>query len=280
MGNGRITEHNMKIGIGTYTYTWAIGVPGHPPQQPLDAFGLLAKAQQLGVQVVQFCENLPLTGLSETELAALIGHAHSRGISLEIGTRGLNPENLRAHLRLAVRLGCGFVRLVIDSAGDEPSAEEAVRRLAPLMPEWAAAGVRLGIENHDRFSAAVLAEMVRQLGEDRAGIVLDTVNSFGALEPPATVVKILAPYVVSLHVKDFVVRRMDHRMGLVIEGRPAGAGRLDIPGTLDELRAAGRDFNAIVELWPPPAARLEQTLDCESDWAESSVRYLRTLITG
>ena len=42
---------------------------------------------------------------------------------------------MRAHLGLARRFGCGFLRLVIDSAGDEPSAEQAVARLRAILPE-------------------------------------------------------------------------------------------------------------------------------------------------
>ena len=103
-------------------------------------------------------------------------------LAIELGTRGLAPQNLRANLRLAVRLGSPFLRLVLDSHGDEPGAEEAVSRLKPFMPEFADAGVKLALENHDRFPVRTLAWMVEQLGADQTGICLDTVNSFGALE--------------------------------------------------------------------------------------------------
>ena len=67
-------------------------------------------------------------------------------------------------------------------------------------------------------------------------------------------------------------------MGFVVEGRPAGEGHLDIAGLLGRVRAAGRDPNAILELWTPPAATLEATVARERAWAEQSVAFLRTLI--
>ena len=88
----------------------------------------------------------------------------------------------------------------------------------------------------------------------------------------------LAPWVVSLHVKDFCIRRADHQMGFVIEGQPAGQGRLDVPWLLDQLRAAGRRPNAILEQWPPPEATIQQTIAKEHAWLQQSVTYLRTLI--
>ena len=69
-------------------------------------------------------------------------------------------------------------------------------------------------------------------------------------------------------------------MGFAIEGTPAGQGRLDVPWLLGELKAAtNRDFNAILELWPPPVADIENTVQKEAAWAVESVNYLRTLIS-
>jgi sugar phosphate isomerase/epimerase len=64
----------------------------------------------------------------------------------------------------------------------------------------------------------------------------------------------------------------------VIEGRPAGQGRLDVPWLLKRLKEAGRDPNAILELWTPEQDSLEATIAKEDAWARESIEYLRTLI--
>jgi sugar phosphate isomerase/epimerase len=88
----------------------------------------------------------------------------------------------------------------------------------------------------------------------------------------------LGEYVVNLHIKDFSIRRQSHNLGFIVEGRPAGKGQLDIPWLLERLRSYGRDFNAILELWPPPELTVEDTIRKENMWVSESVRYLRTLI--
>jgi sugar phosphate isomerase/epimerase len=88
----------------------------------------------------------------------------------------------------------------------------------------------------------------------------------------------LALWVVSLHIKDFTISRAWHMMGFEIAGAPAGRGMLDIPWLLAELRAAGRDPNAILELWPAPEANVQSTISKEQEWTRESVRYLRNLI--
>ena len=45
----------------------------------------------------------------------------------------------------------------------------------------------------------------------------------------------------NLHVKEFTIHRVDHQLGFVIEGCPAGQGRLDVPWLLRELHSGRAD---------------------------------------
>lgn len=268
----------MRLGISSYTYTWAVGVPGHPPPQPLAATDLLDKAAQLGVSVVQYADNLPLDKLSPDALETFEAHAADLNLSIEVGTRGIAHDHLRTYLRLAQRLKAPILRIVIDTADHHPDQDEVVNTLREIIPEFERAGVTLAIENHDRFKARTLADVVQRLGSDYIGICLDTVNSFGALEGPEVVLAALGPLVVNLHVKDFAIFRASHMMGFTVEGRPAGQGQLNVPWLLDELRGLGVDPNAILELWTPPEEELSATISKEEEWTVESVEYLRSLI--
>lgn len=268
----------MRLGIGSYTYTWAVGVPGHPPGKPMKATDLFERARQLGVGVVQIADNLPLDRLSPTELENVGLHMRELGISVEVGTRGIAPKHLSRYMEIASRLRSAILRVVVDSGDHRPGEDEIVEVLGGMVPEFQSAGICLAIENHDRFRARSLARVVERIGSAHVGICLDTVNSFGALEGPEVVVEALGPWTVNLHVKDFAIERVSHAMGFVVEGKPAGRGRLNIPWVLERLRAFGRDPNAILEMWTPPGATLEETIAREADWAADSIKYLRSLI--
>ena len=73
----------MKLGVGSYTFTWAVGVPGYPVAQPMKAFDLLETARELGAEVVQYCDNLPLTALNASERSELRQKAQNYGIDIE-----------------------------------------------------------------------------------------------------------------------------------------------------------------------------------------------------
>jgi len=216
--------------------------------------------------------------MSSAELDRFEARARDGNIRVQLGTQGMDEDHLRTHLALARRFRSPFLRLVLDTPGDEPGVDEVVARLERILPEFEAAGVLLAIENHDRFPSATLADIVRRLGPARIGICLDTVNSFGALEGPEIVVPNLAEFTLCVHVKDFDVRRVSHRMGFVVEGTPAGRGRLDVPWLIDRLAGVPRSLDWILENWVPPADTLEQTIARERAWAEEGVRYLRRVL--
>ena len=270
----------MRLGIGSYAYAWAIGVPGYPPPpRPMRVVDLLDRAATLGVRVVQIADNMPLDRLTDAELDGLLRQADAQDIDLEVGTRGIRLDHLQTYLDLAVRLRSPILRVVVDTAEDQPEADEVVDRVKAIIRAFEEADVCLAIENHDRFEAKALAGICEQVGSTHVGVCLDTVNSFGALEGPEAVVDTLGPWVVTLHVKEFAVRRADHLMGFLTEGRPAGQGHLNLPWLLERLKALGRDVNAILELWPPPEATVAETVAKEAAWAEESVAYLRRFIS-
>jgi sugar phosphate isomerase/epimerase len=269
----------MRLGISSYTFVWAVGVPGYPaPPQPMTPERLLRKAAELGVRVVQVADNLPLDVLDDVELDAFVRCAREHAIDLQVGTCGIAPDHLRAYLRLAERLGSPLVRVVPDTMAHRPSPAGVVQALRTVLPDFERAGVWLAIENHDRFPADVLAEILEQLDSRYAGVCLDTANSIACLEDVGTVLKAVGPWVVNLHLKDYHITRPAHQKGFVVEGRPAGQGRLDVPRLLAELRTLGRDPDAILELWPPPRATVAESVAEEAAWAAESVRYLRRLI--
>lgn len=265
----------MKLGISSWAFPWAVGVPGQLPLDPMRATDLLARAADLRVGVVQFADNLPLHTLDTNALAALAKAARGRGIDVEVGTVGFDVDHLGRYLAIAVDMGSPIVRVVIDTPEQQPSTEEIVMTLRRILPEYGRQGVRLLIENHDRFRAADLVSILREVDRPEVGICLDTVNSLGALETVEGVLAELRPWVMNVHVKDFRIGRAHHKMGFLVEGTPAGTGRLDIPWLIGEVKALPHDANVILEMWPPFEGDLTSTVAKEKAWVEESVFFLR-----
>jgi len=263
----------MKLGISSYTYSWAVGVPGHPPARPLDENGLFDKAREHDVTLLQIGDNLPLHTFDPARLDRLARRAAHEGILLEIGARRLTLDSAAEYIAIARRVGAKLIRFVIDDADYHPvpaAVTSVLREVAPLLR-----GLTLGIENHDRFPAGALRAMIEAAGSEHVGVCLDTANSLGAGEGIEAIAPVLAPITVNLHIKDFWIERVPHLMGFSVTGRPAGGGLLNLPRLLEQLALHGRCRTAVLETWPPPEANLDATLAKEAAWAVQSIEYLK-----
>jgi len=247
---------------------WAIGFAGAEPAEPLTARGLIAKARELGVGVVQFGPNLRF-GPADCQFA------REQGLELEIGAVSLDLEGQIAQARAA---GASLLRTVLQEEGPLGiPLEEIEKRLRSLLPLLEEHQVRLALEN-SIIPARQMRALMESIGHPALGVTLDTANSLAISEGWRHVLAELAPFTFCLHLKDYHVRREWHRMGFRVEGRPAGLGQLDIPHLLDALRRAGARPNVILELWTPQQATLAETIALEDRWARQSILYLRTLI--
>ena len=268
----------MELGIASWSVPWSIGVPGYPqPSSPLGALGLLEKAREVDVRVVQIADNLPLHEISDTELDKLREAAAARGLTLESGTRGVDPEHLARYIGISRRIGARILRTVMSGSlcGPEKlaAAEAGIRKVLPMLE---GEGVTLALENNEAFSAAEFSGLMRRIASPRVGICLDTANSLGRPEMLETIVEQLAEHAVVLHCKDYDIHRVVTRMGFSVTGTPVGEGRVNFDWVLAELWRRGRTgISVIVEHWPPFADTIEETLRIEEEWLVRSVKFLR-----
>jgi len=268
----------MRLGLSSYTYTWAVGVPGSVPANPLSAYDLVDKAAVSGLTLVQIADNLPLENMTRAELGTLQKYAADKGVEIEMGGRGLTPEHTMKCLEAAQSLNSPLLRMVIDGAGYEPGLDSVLSVINELLPEFKSRKIKLAIENHDRFKAREFEKIIIRTGSEYVGICLDSVNSMGAGEGFEEVSRILLPYTINLHIKDFTIRRVSHKMGILIEGVPAGKGMLNISDLLNKLYFINSCQSAILELWTPPEENINDTIIKEDRWADESIGYLKSLI--
>lgn len=268
----------MHLGISTYSFPWSFGIGDFAPVKPFNYKDLLLVAAEKKIRYVQFGDNYPLHILPGNELDNLRKLADELQINIQVGTKGLTVLNVNNYLIIARRLKSSFLRIVIDSDDYRPAEEEVMSILTGLIPALIEANVQLIIENHDRFKAKTLKKIIEKTDPGWIGICLDTTNSLGAGEGIGEVTEILSPYTLNLHIKDFKIGRVEHKMGFTVSGCAAGDGMLDIPWLLKETGKHGKCETVTLELWSEPDQTIEQTIQKEKKWADKSIDYLKTLI--
>jgi sugar phosphate isomerase/epimerase len=263
-----------KLGISSYLFFWAI------QYLHLSAEQIVEKTADLELHVLQICDNLPLSSLSDRELEALRALAASKSIALEVGTRGFDQDELRRYIEIARRLGSKILRFVPWSGKEELSSlsvEALANFIQPLLKDCETFDVSLAIENHSEIADEDLVRLVTKIKSPYVGICLDTANSTGLLQKPLETVRLLAPFTLSLHLKDFTVLKKGGK-GYVISGIPLGQGWLDVPAVFNALQSQHKRPNILLELWVDPCPSEPETLQKEEYWIRQSIDYARRTI--
>lgn len=271
----RMAAPKMHAGIGSFAFGWATT----HASPPFDEQGLLAFARRHGASIVQIADNLPVHTWPSDRVDRFVAEARGAGVTIELGARGLTDEHLLRYVDLCRRCGARLLRFVADSDGYEPTTDELIAVLGNAVPVLSAAGVTVALENHDRFSAISLRDIVDSVASPNVGVCLDTANSFGAGEGLCEILATLAPVTVNMHVKDVRIARFSHLMGFTVEGRPLGEGQLPIADAIACVRRHGRCRSVILEAWTTPAPTIAETIERERTSAESSIERLKAALS-
>ena len=239
----------MKLGISSYTFPWAIGLPDATPSQPFTPLQLLEKARELGVGIVQFGPNISLDKLPDNELRDVVKRANSWKIDLELGTVGVDPGHLRGQIQFAKRIGAILLKTTPERTdGRIPTRPEISHCLRAIIGDLAEAKIGLAIDN-SRIPAGELNELLESIRNPWLGAALDTANPLALPQGWQLSIRVLAHRTLSLHIKDFVVQPARHGMGFSVKGSPVGKGQLNIPWVMESFAAVRIEPSVILESW-------------------------------
>jgi sugar phosphate isomerase/epimerase len=197
--------------------------------------------QRLGAARVQ-------TPLRDTEPAAMRAWAEEAGAGYEGELRlpksdadlaGFEKEVRRtreAGATVARAVFTGGRRYEIFSSQAEYRAfhEQSRQILARIEPIARKHRLKIAIENHKDHTAAELVGLMRELSSEWIGVLVDTGNNLALLEDPAETIGTLAPFVMSVHLKDMALQAAED--GFLLSEVPLGTGMLDLAGMVRALR--------------------------------------------
>lgn len=275
--NGKIP----RVGIGSFAFRYAIGRGEFQPPKPMTAMDFLSEAHQLGFGGVQLCENLGYSSLSDDELLEIKNKADRLGLFIEIGMRHLTPENLSRHLEIAEILSSRFLRMVLGPQQPSPEAdpealrEKSTRILLDALPQFKRQGVTVGIENNFDLPSEYLVRIAKDVDDEHVGLILDTTNCIGFIERPQETLQIFQPHILSVHLKDYAIRRVE--AGFIMTGTTLGEGWLDIDGLLRAILESNQVQSIIMEMCTRREDQhtVEETLAWEREAIEKSASFLQ-----
>lgn len=260
----------MRIGTTSFGFRYQLLDPALAP--PLTS--LVDQAAEIGLELLQICENARPLNVSESEWVSLQQHAASRGVAIGLGCKTTSEEVFLRYLNRAAGSPDRMLRLVFEEdSGAPPTREHVDRFLERAARQLERAGVRLAIENHFDVPSAMLADAVRPYPAELVGFCVDTANSLRNFESPEQVMDLLGSRAFCYHIKDF---RVDgHLLGFAVSGAPLGQGALKLDALLSRIFRHNTEPDLFVENWVPATGDRDRDIRQDAAWLRESMACLR-----
>lgn len=242
----------MRMGINTYCLR---AMRWHDRK-------LLEYAAGLKMDAIFLQDSLDPKAMDPEHWREVKQQAGELGLHLETGGGGIFPkspdgfaaavDSLRKQIVRAKALGSPIVRGVIASERSalppgsiEQHTETMVRLLKAVRSQVLDAGVKIAIETHKDLQAWELKNLVEEAGKDFVGVYVDTGNPVFVLEHPLTTLETLAPYAVTLHLRDSIL--YEHKRGVAVQWVPLGEGVVDFKQIMARAREVCPDVYVYIK---------------------------------
>ena len=251
----------VRLGLDMYS----VGAQQWTPFEQMDS------AAKWNVKMVHFSEIRFLgspdwkVALDPANLKKIRARADELNLDVEIGMRSICPtssgfdkaagtaeEQLGRMVEAAKIIRSPIVRCVLGSQADrsgpiEKHIEATVQVLKNVRSKVMDAGVKVAIENHaGDMQARELKMLIETAGKDYVGACIDSGNAVWTIEDPHLTLEVLAPYVLTSHMRDSYVFNAPNR-GTAVQWCRMGDGNI---GMEDYIRK-------YVTLCPGAAVSLE-----------------------
>ena len=235
----------IRLGFDTYSvraYRWK-------------ALQLIDFAASLKLDTIQISSTGDYESLEPAHLARVKDHAASAGIVLDGGMGCICPtsaswsakngdpvEHIIQGLKISKAIGATSMRCFMGSdkdrltpGGIEPHMERTIQLFRSVRSQALDIGVKIALENHaGDMQAREVRTIIEASGKEFVGSCLDTGNPMWVMEDPMVTLEVLAPYVVTSHIRDSVV--YEHPRGAAAEWVALGDGTIDFKAFVARYR--------------------------------------------
>ncbi len=172
-------------------------------------------------------------------------HSYYEG-ELHLPKTDADLANFETDVRLAREAGASVARAVFTNGRRYEAFKslpdfrafgaQAEKTLALIEPVLRKHHLKVAIENHKDHTADELATLMKKISSEWIGVLVDTGNNLALLEDPYATMDALAPFALSVHLKDMAVQASDD--GFLLSEVPLGTGMLDLPRIITTLQKA------------------------------------------
>jgi sugar phosphate isomerase/epimerase len=247
----------------------------------MDAAGFIVESSKLGFRRILLCENLKYSHHDDTYFKKIKELLDESGIAAETGMRGISLEKIKRHIEIAKLLNSPFLRTVIgggENDNDKPLLKDNVSRsIEEILPCLEKNEMVIGIENHFDLSTDDICEIADKFESRHIALIYDSTNGTGLLEPPLFTLEKMGPRIISAHIKNYIVKKIEG--GYFFAGTDLDKGKLDTREVISKVLEYNPESSIILEynIKPEGAMGESELLLWERERIVANHNYLKSI---
>lgn len=254
-------RHPYTLGLDTYTLHRCLSTEN--PELRKDLYWLIDELEDHDLKGLQI-DPSHFPGDDDATLARLEEAVRPHDYYLEFGMGGWDVQRMARRIELTGRFGGKALRTFCGGElTPQEDIENYIRWAPPALREAAEYAekhdVYIAMENHGDFTSEQLEELIRRADHPRVGACLDTGNSLFRREDPVECARRLAPYTLSMHLKDWVMT-FDENDHPHWEERVLGEGEARVAEQLEIVLAVKPDLYIALETPVQPSDDERETI--------------------
>ena len=220
--------------------------------------GFLEKAKSVGLDGVEIMWDHGMMKMGERDLLALRRRADDLGMYLELNVGLLTDSCFEECVKAASKMGCKIVntflgmqcrpktiKSVDDARAFNKKAKADLKAAEEIGRKY---GARIAVETHTDRTADDWVDIMEEARTEHVGLRLDTANCLWTAEDPVEVSRKLAPYVETIHLKDWrIVERPDLPCGYTTQDVVSGQGHVNLKSIVSILKKTKPDIDFTIE---------------------------------
>lgn len=242
--NARLVERARNIPLYLHAYAFHLNMR-YERILPEDLLDIAHRHNLRGVKVhVEDGESRSLQNQSNEQLRNFRKKAELYELDVNIETSASDRDTLDEAIRIARATGASSVRFYPRYEGFLQDVLDKIAQDIDYLSQFDDSGLTFTIEQHEDLKGEELVRLVKNSGMRNLSILFDFGNMINANEKPLAALKVMAPYITQVHVKDARVIREGN--GWAHEACRSGQGELPIDEMLRELLLLGEEKPQVI----------------------------------
>jgi len=271
--------NEQLLGLCSYAFRHAVS----SKIKPMKAENFIREAAAFGFRRVLLCENLNYDQGEIQYYKKLKKILLENKTIAETGMRGIAVKLIEKHIEIAKELESPLLRLVIGESDDntpegkEKLKNQTIEALEKIIIQLEKNNLILGIENHFDLSTDELCNITDHFNSRHIALIYDSTNGTGLLEKPLETLEKMNSRIISAHIKNYAVKKVEG--GYFLAGTDLPDGELDIKKLLNKVQNYNPACSIIFEYNIKPEKTMEENdlLAWEKERIMLNYEYLKSM---